>query len=74
MKTPSNKNKLNLINFRSPQKAIIKLELTENTNYKKTTKNNKNLFLKIKKLITEFEQEKDIKEKMHRFKTRRKIL
>ena len=71
MKTPSNKNKLNLINFRSPQKAIIKLELTENNNYKKPTKNNKNLFLKIKKLITEFEQEKDIKEKMHRFKTKK---
>ena len=45
--------------------------LLKNTNYKKTTKNNKNLFLKIKKLITEFEQEKDIKEKMHRFKTKK---
>ena len=72
MKTPRNKDNLNLINFTSPQKPILNLE-TINNNYNniKSSKNNKNLFIKIKKLITEFEQEKNEKEKLHRFKPKK---
>ena len=59
-----------LINFPTPEKPIIKLELTEKTNTKKNTKNKNLLFLKIKKLISEFEKEKEEKERMQRFKTK----
>ena len=71
--TPFSKNKLSLINYPTPQKPIIKLEFTEKASTKKNTKNKNLLFLKIKKLISEFEKEKEEKERMQRFKTKKNI-
>ena len=80
--TPStNKDtKMNNINFSPSTKSIINLGSTElneqNDNNliinKKSSKNtNKNQFIKIKKLIAEFEKEKNEKERLHRFKSKK---
>ena len=70
--TPKNQDNRNLINFTASQKSIIKLESSSNIhNNIKSSKNNKNLFLKIKKLITEFETEKNEKEKLNHFKSKK---
>ena len=72
IKTPMNQDNMNLINFTASQKSIIKLESSKNIyNNIKSSKNNKNLFLKIKKLITEFETEKNEKEKLNHFKSKK---
>ena len=70
--TPKNQDNRNLINFTASPKSIIKLESSSNIhNNIKSSKNNKNLFLKIKKLITEFETEKNEKEKLNHFKSKK---
>ena len=80
--TPStNKDtKMNNINFSPSTKSIVNLGSTEpneqNDNNliinKKSSKNtNKNQFIKIKKLIAEFEKEKNEKERLHRFKSKK---
>ena len=72
IKTPMNQDNMNLINFTASQKSIIKLNSSKNIyNNIKSSKNNKNLFLKIKKLITEFETEKNEKEKLNHFKSKK---
>ena len=48
--TPFSKNKLSLINFPTPQKPIIKLELTEKTNTKKKYKKQEFIIFKNKKI------------------------
>ena len=69
----SDKLNLDLINFNSSKKTITRLESNDNVNNnnKKSFKTNKNQFLKIKKLITEFEQEKNEQEKLHRLKAKK---
>ena len=74
----NNKNlNINLINFTSSTKSLHSLgSIGENDQFNhftgKKSSNNKNLFLKIKKLITEFEQEKNEKEKFARLKSKQK--
>ena len=85
IKTPSTnkETKLNKINFTSSTKSPIspiKLGSSEKKNKndniiinKKNSKNaNKNQFLKIKKLIEEFENEKNGKDRLYPFKTETK--
>ena len=70
--TPYNKRNLDLM-FTASQKSILKLDSTDNINNlnKKYSKKNKIQLLKIKKLITEFEKEKNEKERLLRLKNKK---
>ena len=78
-KTPAKNINLNLINYNTSEKSIPHLEhnerknLNNKTTRNKTTKQNKILFFKIKKLIAEFEKEKNEKERQQRINKKNNI-